>query len=139
MRSSEKKNGLKSDQNLWKITVKKVIFSKVAGRETSQVFFQCFWKIFLMSKLKDSFFQEHIFPRIPLYSCLWILESHLTGKLWMSFLNVFSRWISLPLVINMLKWKLAFILNDFLFCISQFVNCCSVDFVKAVRIMSNTY
>ena len=31
----------------------------------------------------------------------------------------------------MLKWKLASILNDPLFRISQFVNCCSIDFVKA--------
>ena len=38
---------------------------------------------------------------------------------------------------NMLKYELAYILYDP--CISQFVNCCSVDFIKAVRVMSNTY
>ena len=39
----------------------------------------------------------------------------------------------------MLKLKLASILNDSLFCISQFVNCCSFDFVKVVRVMSNPH
>ena len=39
----------------------------------------------------------------------------------------------------MLKWKLASILNDSLLDISPCVDCCSFDFVKAVRIMSYPY
>ena len=36
----------------------------------------------------------------------------------------------------MLRWKLASILNDPLFCIYQFINCCFFDFVKIVNLKS---
>ena len=36
------------------------------------------------------------------------------------------------LIIDILRLKLASILNDRLLCIPQFVNCCFFDFVKAM-------
>ena len=55
-RTLKKKTVLKTKQNSWKITVKKLFFSKVAGRETWQVFFEESWQRFQLSELKDIYF-----------------------------------------------------------------------------------